>query len=297
MTNPDRLTRFHCLLVLAVVTIWGLNFVAIRYALLDLPPLLLAAVRFFLVGLLAFVVPKPKISWAWLVAIGMMLLGLQFAFLFMSIANGMPAGMASVVVQNQVFITILIAAFLGEKPGKYEIGGILVGFLGLMIITSSVDGSMSFLGLTLALLASLSWAIGNILVRRSGSNDMFSVIIWASLVPVLPLFVASLLIEKPESALVIWNHLSLEGAISILFIVLASTIFGYGSWAHLLRLYRPSVVTPFALLIPPVGMISASFVFGEQFTRERLVGTALIMLGLIIGTLAKRWVDMRLSKG
>ncbi len=111
MTLRDRL------LALLVVVIWGVNFVVIKFGLQGMPPFLLAGMRFLLVALPAiFFIPRPTIPWKWLLLYGMTMSFAQFAFLFVAIKVGMPAGLASLVLQAQVFFTLLLGVVLmGES--------------------------------------------------------------------------------------------------------------------------------------------------------------------------------------
>ncbi len=101
------------LLALCVVVLWGVNFVVIKVGLNDMPPFLLAGLRFSLVALPAiFFVPFPRIPLKWLLAYGMTISFGQFGFLFLAIKLGMPAGIASLVLQAQAFFTLLVGAVL-----------------------------------------------------------------------------------------------------------------------------------------------------------------------------------------
>jgi O-acetylserine/cysteine efflux transporter len=98
---------------LLIVFAWGFNFVVIHWGLDGLSPLLLGALRFSLVAFPAILfVPRPKIAWRWLLAYGLTISFGQFAFLFTAMKVGMPAGIASLVLQSQVLFTLLFAAVL-----------------------------------------------------------------------------------------------------------------------------------------------------------------------------------------
>ena len=92
---------------LLVILVWGLNFVVIRVGLDDLPPMLLGAMRFTLAAIPAvFFIRRPKIPLRWLLAYGLTISFGQFAFLFSAMTVGMPAGLASLVLQSQAFFTL-----------------------------------------------------------------------------------------------------------------------------------------------------------------------------------------------
>ena len=114
----------HVALAILVTFIWGLNFVLIDVALVSFPPLLLAALRFALAALPILFLPRPQVPLRRMVAIGSTLFVGQYALLFTGMANGMPPGLASIILQIQVFLTILIAALaLREWPSGRQLGG------------------------------------------------------------------------------------------------------------------------------------------------------------------------------
>ena len=103
---------------LAVATVWGLTFIAIKYGLMDAPPFLLSALRFAFAAFPAMLFMRPpRAQFAKVAAYGLLIGVGQFGLLFLAIRLGMPVGLASLVVQIQVFFTIVMAwAALGEHP-------------------------------------------------------------------------------------------------------------------------------------------------------------------------------------
>lgn len=279
----------HLALSVLVTVIWGFNFVVIRHGLDHYPPLLLTALRFALAALPALVIPRPAIPLRLLVMIGSLWFLGQFAFLFLSMANGLPPGLASLLLQSQAFFTILIAAAaLRERPAGRQMAGTAVAFAGLVLIGASVGGDMTLTGLLLGLMGALSWACGNVLVRRAPPADMFPLVVWLSLVPPLPAFALSLAFEgwpAVQSALL---HPTFDGVAALAYLVFAATFVGFGIWGWLLRLYPAGLVAPFSLLVPITGTLSAALVLGERFPPLRFGGMALILCGLAILAWPKR---------
>lgn len=281
-------------MAVAVAAIWGFNFVAIRWGLDDFPPILLAALRFAVAALPALVVPRPKVSLARLIAVGTAWFVAQFALLFISMQVGMPPGLASVLMQSQVFFTVLFAAVaLGERPHPRHLAGMAVAACGVLAIGATVTGQgsdMTWLGLGLVLTASACWAVGNILMRGMGPVDFLPVIVWLSVVGPLPLLIVSLAIEGPGAiagSLVNWTW---PGVLSTVFQGAVATLGGYGMWSYLLRRYPASLVAPYSLLVPVFGILSAVVVFGEQFGPLRLIGVGLILAGVAIVALPAGWL-------
>jgi len=278
----------HVALAVAVAFFWGLNFVFVRLALADFPPLLLAALRFLIAALPAIFLPRPPVPWRRLIALGGTLFVGQFAFLFPAMAVGMPPGLASIALQVQAFLTILIAAVvLGEAPNRRQIAGAVVAFAGLVLVGSTVGtNGVTLAGFILLLGAALCWASGNVLLRRVGAVDTMSLMSWLSIVPIMPLLLLSLVVEGPTRIAGAVGGASWLGLLSLLYMALVSTTFCYAGWGHLLKLYPAATAAPFALLVPVSGTVSAALVLGESFGLARLAGMVLIFAGL--GILALR---------
>ncbi|SOC83339.1 O-acetylserine/cysteine efflux transporter [Ensifer adhaerens] len=272
------------LLALFVVVAWGVNFVIIEIGLGTMPPLLLAALRFAVAALPAVFIPRPAVPWPRFIFIGLVLFTGQFALLFISMKVGMPAGLASVVIQSQAFLTGPIAALvLGEKISPRQIGGTVIAFLGLAAIaTTAGGGGVTLIGLLLSLGAALCWAIGNVALRGAGKVDMFAMVTWLSIVPPLPLLALSFLFEGPQAIETAFLHMGWAGIGAVAYIAIVSTNIGYGIWAYLLKLYPAAEVAPFSLLVPIVGILSAALLLGEQFGAVRLAGMVLVFVGLIV---------------
>lgn len=274
----------HVLLALVVTALWGGNFVVITIGLESFPPILLAALRFVLAAVPVFFLPRPDISWRRMIALGLAWFVAQFSLLFLGMAVGMPPGLASVVLQTQAFFTIVLAAaVLGETPSSRQMTGTCVALAGLTFISLTAGtGGVSVAGFSLVLGASFFWAVGNILMRGAGKADMLPLIVWLSIIPPLPLFAMSWVFEGQERIAFALTHMNMAGVGSVLYLTVCATMVGYGGWGKLLKTYPASAVAPFSLLIPVFGTICAYLVMGETFGPQRLLGMALILVGLAV---------------
>ena len=113
---------------------------------------------------------KLLIAYALTISLG------QFAFLFSAIAVGMPAGLASLVLQAQAFFTIGISAVVfGDKLRFSSVIGMIVASIGLFLLGSAGIKAnpvhFSIAGFALTLCAALSWACGNVINKKMGSVD------------------------------------------------------------------------------------------------------------------------------
>ena len=288
----------HVLQALLVVLIWGVNFVVIRWGLNEVPPFLLAAARFSLVVFPAiFFIKKPNVPWRWLIAYGLFNSFGQFAFLFWAMKVGMPAGLASVVHQAQVFFTLIFSVLiLQQRTQVTQWLGLMIAVMGLALIAygknagTPVGMQMTSLGLVLNLLGAASWAIGNVVVsamRRAGIQpEPFGLVIWSSLIPILPFLLISGLFERhvyPD-----WQAISWHSMVSALYLAWAATLLGYGLWSRLLSQYEPNRVAPFTLLVPVVGLLTAWLVLGERLNQWQLWGSACLLIGLAVNVLGLR---------
>jgi O-acetylserine/cysteine efflux transporter len=274
----------HMLLALAVVSIWGTNFVVIRVALDHLPPLLFATLRFTFALLPAvFFVPRPRVGWGALAAYGVLIGAGQFGLLYIAMNGSISPGLASLVVQSQVFFTIALAMWLGgERVRPYQLGALVLATAGIGLIVAHGGGSATPFGLILVLLAAMSWGIGNQVARASGVTNMFGFVVWASLFSAPPLLLGSLLLEGPSVIAASLQHATLGTWAAVLWQSLGNTLFGYAVWGWLLARHPAAAITPTAMLVPVFGMGASALLLGEALPAWKLGAAALVIGGLAI---------------
>jgi O-acetylserine/cysteine efflux transporter len=272
-----------------VAVIWGLAFVATRVGLDAFSPPQLVVLRFVVAAAPALLLPRPALAWSALVPVGLTLFAGQFLFQFFGIARGMPPGLASVIVQTQALFTIVFAALaLGERPPRAQWIGSAVALAGLALIALTVGGEFPAAAFALTLVSPVSFGVGNVLLKRLGPADMPGLMAWLSLVPPLPALALSLVVDGPLALPRALAAASAAGVAAALFLGLVATALAYTLWGALLRRYPAAAVAPFALLVPFVGALSSSLVFGERFGPLRLAGMALVLGGLAVIVLAAR---------
>ncbi len=278
------------LLALAVATVWGLSFIAIRWGVDEVSPLLLTALRYTFAALPAvFFIRPPKADWRIVVAYGVAIGVGQFGLLFLAIKLGMPAGLSSLVIQLQVFFTIFLAfVVFGERPTASQILGALIAFAGIGVIAVERLEGAALLPLLLTIVAAVFWGFGNIAGKKAGRVDMLSFVTWSALVPPIPLVLAAVVLDGPGIFAAAFNDITWRGAGSIAFMSYAATLFGFGVWAWLLSRYPASQITPFALFIPVVGIIAGALLLGEQITALEIAGGSLVLAGLAVNVFGPR---------
>ena len=272
-----------------VAVIWGLAFVASRLALDEFSPALMTALRFAIAAVPCLFVRKPDVSGPLLIAIsGTLFLG-QFLAQAYGIAQGVPVGLTSVIVQSQALFTIgFAAALFGERPSPMQTAGIGIATVGLLMICGTVGYDFSVGAFAIIMICPISFAIGNLLLRRAQNVRMFDLFAWLCLVAAVPLSALTLAIDGPQPTWHALSHMSLTGLVCMILLGGVSTSIAYWLWGRLLRDYPAAQVVPFALLVPFVGSAASSLVFHETFGSLRLAGMVTVIGGIAVMLLAKR---------
>lgn len=293
LVDDDRLMPpRHALLALTVAVLWGVNFIAIDLSLETYPPFLLAALRFGLVAIpTVLFVRRPRVPWRWLVGYGVGFGVLQFGFLYWGMATGMPAGIASLVLQASAPFTVLLGAiFLRERLTWMRALGIAIAVVGLSMVGWQRAEHAALLPFLLTLAGGLGWAIGNVCSRQAHTSEPFRLMLWMTVVPPLPLLAVSLLVEGPERiGTALGTALTPEGigpTLGLLYTVVIALLAGSGIWTWLISRHPAGLVAPFSLLVPVFGMSAAWALLGETVRRGELLGAGLIVAGVLIGATA-----------
>lgn len=285
----------HILLLILVAAVWGFNFVVIRLGIDNFPPIFFSALRFLFAAIpLALILPKPDVPWRIIIGIGLVLGVVKFSLLFLGMSVGMPAGLASLVLQSQAFFTVILAVLVyGDRPRPTQIAGMVVAFSGVALIASTVNGDLTATGLALSVGAAFAWACSNLLMKKAGAVDMLRLMVWVSLVAPLPLLAISLIFEGWDRDLQALTHVTWSGAGAVIYIAYLATIFGFAVWGAMIRRYGVATVAPFSLLVPVFGMSSAAIVLGEAFGPLRIIAALLIVAGLALNVFNPAWLRPR----
>jgi O-acetylserine/cysteine efflux transporter len=292
MSEHHRLPFRHLLLAVAIVAVWGSNFVVIKVALAHLPPLLFAALRFLFALLPACLfLPRPKVAWTNLAAYGVLIGVGQFAMLYLAMNGHISPGLASLVIQTQVFFTIGLAMRLAhERVRPFQWVALALAVAGIAVIARHTDGSTTVGGLAMVLLAALCWAAANIASKRAGGGvNMLAYVVWSSAYAIPPLALLSLAVEGPQAIRDGLAHADAASWAAVLWQSWGNTLFGYAAWGWLLARHPAATITPMALLVPVFGMGSAALMLGEPLPAWKLAAAALVMAGLALNVLWPRW--------
>lgn len=288
------MTARDMLLGLIIIFAWGFNFVVIRWGLDAMTPMMLGGTRFLVLALIgSFFFARPKTPLKWCLLYALSLNFGQFALLFSAMIFGMPAGLASLVLQSQAILTLLFSVLLlKEVVRPYQILAVAIACGGLTIIgAAGEDTNMTVLGFALTLAAASSWAIGNIATKaisQKGYQSDLSLIVWSAWLAAIPFFITSYFIDGPQMMWsnivdINWSTLAILGYLSVV-----ATLAGYGLWSFLMSRYSAGTVAPLSLGVPVVGLTSAALVLDESISHQQWVGILVVLLGLMLNTFGGR---------
>jgi O-acetylserine/cysteine efflux transporter len=285
--SQDKLPASAFGVAVLIAAIWGFNFVVIKVGVSGMPPLMLAALRFLFSALpAAFFVKKPAAPMRKVAAYGLLLGVGEFGFLFTAIKLGAPSGLSSILLQSQAFFTAILAAlFLGEKLRAHNVVGMVVAAAGLAVFafaSSGGAGGLSPLLVSMIALAALGWAGANIVARKMPGANALGLMVWSSLFSPLPLAALSLAFEGPRAIGAAFRDISALTIGALAYLVLLSTLLGYGLWNRLIMSHGASRIAPFSLMVPIFGLASASLVLGESFGLVDAIGATLVLGGLLV---------------
>ncbi len=280
----------HAVLALAVMAVWGTNFVIMRIGLDHLPPLLFATLRFAMVVFpVILFLPRPAVPWRRLVGYGLAIGVGQFGLLFIALNQGLSPGLASLVMQAQVFFTIGLSMLsTSERLRGFQWAALLLSMAGILIIGVNGGGEATPIGLSLALVAAFGWAIGNTIQRQDAGANMLAYVVWSSLFAVPPLALLSLTFEG-------WPAISagLQAAdaatwSAVAWQALGNSLFGYSAWGWLLGRYPAASVAPMSLLVPIFGIAASVWWLGEPLQGWKIAAGLLVLAGLALNLLWPR---------
>lgn len=277
----------HVFLALLVILLWGTNFLAIHFSLEQFPPLFLVALRFALMAVpVLLFVPRPQVRWRWLIGYGLGFGTLQFLGLYLGMAAGFPAGLASLVLQSSALFTVMLGALLlREKLSARRSFGVGVAALGLFVVGLTRGGADGWVPFLLVVFGGFGWALGNLASRQAQAAQPLRMVLWMSVVPPLPMLSLSLMVEGPAQILEsMATSFVAEAALAwwgLLFTIVFGTVVGSSIWVWLMARHPAGTVAPFSMLVPVVGILAAWLVLGETPAFGELVGGVLVIGGVL----------------
>jgi len=276
----DRLGGRDLFFATLVVVCWGLNYVAVKLSVAEIPPLFVTALRFLLVAaaILPFA-PMRREHIPSLILLSVTMGSLHFGVLFYAMVY-VDAATAAIVLQASVPFGVLVGALMfRERVGIKRAAGVLLGFGGIVILAGSPGESQPF-AIALLLVAALCWAISSALFKKVPPIPSLTYIGGTALFAVPQMLLASLLLEHGHVAAI--QAASLQAWGGVLFSAVGASIIGHSLWYGLVQRHDLSLVVPFTLLAPVIGVISAILLLGEPFTLGKLAGGIVTMTGVAL---------------
>lgn len=276
--------RNDLLLAVLVTFIWGINFSVIKLGLASLDPFILSGLRFLFCAIpLVFFIKKPKVHMKYIITYGLLFGVGLWGIVSLGIYFGISAGMASLVLQMSVFFTVILASImLNETIDISKKLAFAIALLGLTLIITVTDGSVTTIGLILVLIGALSMSFTNIIIKKAGTKNVFSFMVWASLFSPIPLFLLAYLTQGSIIFTGFFEDLDNMAIFSIVFQVYPTTLFGYWIWNSLLHKYPASSVAPTALLVPIFGLMGSYFIFSEEIGFIKVIASLIIISALVV---------------
>ena len=274
----------HVAMAFFIVVLWGLNFVALKIAVLSLPPIFLAGLRFLLISIpWIFFVEKPKVSKRQFITLPITLGVLQYSLLYYGMSTGLSAGLSAVILQTQSFFTVIMSTILiKEKLRLNEILGLLIGALGVMILLINNNGDFKIEAVLIILAAAISWGIANIQLKNLGNVNMVSFLIWISPFAAIVLFIISFILEYDLVLNIDFSNVEIKVFLSIFYTAYLSTVIGFTMWQYLLNKYKSVQITPYGLLVPVTGSIFGYIILSEVLEIYQIIAGIVIIIGLMV---------------
>lgn len=230
---------------------------------------------------------RPAVSWRLLAAVGAVVSLGQFGFLYVAMDAGMPPGLAALVLQGQVVLTVLIAVVaLRELPTSTQVAGVLLGTVGLVVVGVGRDPALPLVAFVLCLLAALSWAAGNIVTRAATVPTELGLTVWSAAVVPLPLLALSLVVDGPTEVVDALTGLTWRPLVATTYTVVLASLVGYGIFNTLLSRSPSAAVVPWALLAPVVAMTGAWVQHGASPTAAEATGGLALLAGVLVASAA-----------
>lgn len=270
----------YILFALFVCLIWGVNFVVLKVGLQQLDPYLFGLVRFVTVLLILLpwlrIVPGAMIK---LFLLGNLIGGFQFALVFLGMDLTNHVSAMSVVVQMNVPISLILAHFfLSERMSYWRTSGVVVSFVGVVIITLEPKILEEGVVVLIILAATTLYSIGVILMRNIKAVPVFQTQAWVAFYSV-PVFVIMTFIFETNQVEQVMN-LDMVGISMVLYTSILSTIVGYGGMNYLLTKFPVTLISPFMVSVPVFATISSVVFLGEALSTKFVVGSLVTLSGL-----------------
>lgn len=269
------------LVALGVMIIWGFNMPFAKYAMAQMSPIMMIALRFALTAALLLPFAKfPRGRMGPIALLSFTLGTVHFSLMFSGI-NGTDAALAAILSQTQVpFAALLAWAAFGDRPGWRGVLGQVVAFAGIFVLAGEPGTASNIGAVMLCIAGSLMWAVSTIQLKKLGPVNGTALNAWIALLAVPQLILVSAFIEDGQVEAIRSADWRLWA--SIVYQAVGVVIIGYVVWFRMLTRYSVSQTMPYTLLVPLFGVLGGHFFLDEPITWQRVVGGLLIIAGVAI---------------
>ena len=275
-------------LAISVPLLWGIGFVVTKPGMEQFPPMLINGLRWSLSGIILvwwFPIPKKYLKSIFLVSI--VACTIQYSLTFSGL-NLIEASSAVLFIQCEVPFGVLIAYFfLKEKPKLKNLLGILIAFIGLIVLSGSPNLEGKYIGVILVLSGAFTWALGQVLVKPI-SEKINGVVLtaWIGIFAGPQLIIASQIIEG--NALDSILSADYKAWLIVLYLALLMNALGYSIWYYVLGRYPVNKILPVMLLLPVSGVLTAIVFLGEKPDIKVFIGGLIILIGVGLILIGKK---------
>lgn len=277
----------HALLALLVAFLWGTNFTVSKLGMEHFSPTMFLILRFSLVVLvtLPFIFKGSICKW-FALKISVVLATMHFALMFTGIYLGVDIPTAVITIQLGVPFSCILSAFMfGDRLGPWRSFGLVIAFLGVVMIAGTPNVVDNLLGFWLVLVAAICWAWSNVMIKKEGHVNVLEMLGWMSLFAVPQLMVLSFIFDAHQwQQLVSARWFDWAG---IAYTAMFSTVIAYGLWYWLLTQCSVSQVAPYNLLVTVFAVAVGQYVYPVELTWQMYIGGLITIMGVAIIILRK----------
>ncbi len=284
--DPIYMKLVDVIIAILVAVIWGMGFIVAKAAMSHFSPILLMALRFTLTAFCLIWFFRPPITlYKNLFWIALVSAAIQYSLTFNGV-NGIDASTAALLIQLEVPFGLLLAwIFLGDRISVKQIAGMMVAFIGVILIVGEPKLSNDLVYVFMVIGGAFTWAIGQIMIKKLGEVGGFMLITGVAIFATPQLYIASFLFETDHFSQIQTASVSAWGA--VIYLGLIMTALGYGLWYRLLGLYTVNQVMPFLLLLPITSVLGGIFFLDESLTVKIAIGGGLAVIGVGLITIQR----------
>ena len=300
MTSEARPPSWKILLAFGIIyVVWGSTFLAIRIGVHEVPPFLLAAVRFFTAGLVLYAwlrlkgTPAPnRREWVSASALGALIFLFDYGCLFWA-EQRVPSGVTAVVLAIiPAFIALLEIIFLHTQKLTLRLGlALAVGIVGVAVLMnrsfSLSEAPIDRAGALALLVASATWAVATILPRRLPLPESKAMSAAAQMVTGGAMLFVLAAVSREFAGFHV-QAVSRSAWFALIYLIIAGSIVGFTAYVWLLHYESPTKVGTYAYVNPVVAVCLGYFFGGESIGARTLLGTLLVLVSVVTITTTKK---------